>query len=362
MTEREAAAYHEAGHAVMAYLRNVDFESVTILQDGRYVCGIVGCNYESSLPDDLDRADAQSYADASRIEIGLAGPFAQGLYIGGFTPGKEATETYKRAIDAHLKGSEDRAVQYALAGEVMHLNTSVGGKIIDNVIWSPSSQTILFDVSDHWHLVEGVATALIERDSLSQGQVHQIIQAREDQRGSQARRIKLRRYYIAMFTLIVVTSAVVGLLVMARTAAPVLLTSEPARPLPTFASPGAMPSGPTPQGAPPVPAASQTQMRDLVLAAQDDITHRVLPDIPAKALNTIHGTVRVDVRVTVDSTGIVAGATLEPGGSAYFGSLAVEAVRRWQFAPAEGALPRNWILRFEITRTSTQVIPRRETD
>ena len=40
----------------------------------------------------------------------------------------------------------------------------------------------------------------------------------------------------------------------------------------------------------------------------------------------------------------------------------VEAVRRWRFAPAEGALPRNWILRFEITRTSTQVIPRQTKD
>jgi TonB family protein len=363
MTEREAAAYHEAGHAVMAYLRDVDFEIVTILQDGRYAWGICGCNFESSAPRDL-RAEAQSYADTRRIEIGLAGPFAQGLYVGGFTPGREETETHTRAIDAHLRGSEDRAVQYALAGEVMHLNTSVGAKIMDNVIWSPSSQTILFDVSDHWHLVEGVATALIERDSLSQGQVHQIIQTRKTQRGPHARRINLRRYYIAVFTLIVVASAVVGLLVMPRTAAPVLFTIEPARPLPTFASPGAMPSGPTPapEGAPPVPAASQTQTHNVLLAAQDEVTRSVLPDIPAKALNTIHGTVRVVVRVTVDSTGIVAGATLEPGGSPYFGRLAVEAGRRWQFAPAEGALPRNWILRFEITRTSTQVIPRRATD
>jgi len=114
MTEREAASYHEAGHAVMAYLRNVDFESVTILQDGRYVCGIVGCNYESSVPHDLDRADAQSNADINRIRIGLAGPFAHGLYIGGFKPGKKAAETHMRAIEAHLKGSEDGAVQHAL--------------------------------------------------------------------------------------------------------------------------------------------------------------------------------------------------------------------------------------------------------
>lgn len=177
MTKRESAAYHEAGHAVMAYLRNVYFESVTILQDGRYACGICGCNYESSVPRDLGRAEAQSYADTRRIEIGLAGPFAQGLYVGGFTPGREATETRTRANDAHLKGSEDHAVLDALAGEVKHLNASVGEGVVDKMIWSSALRAILFDLSEHWRLVEAVAAALIQIDSLSQGQVHQIIQA-----------------------------------------------------------------------------------------------------------------------------------------------------------------------------------------
>jgi TonB family protein len=176
---------------------------------------------------------------------------------------------------------------------------------------------------------------------------------------------KLRRwYYVSGFTLIVAASAVVGLLVIPRTVPPVVLTSEVVRPLPTSASPGTTPSGPTPvpEGAPPVPPTSKTQTQNVVVTAQDEIARRVLPDIPAKARNTIHGTVRVVVRVTVDSAGSVAKATLEPGGSRYFGKLAVEAVRRWQFAPAEGALPRTWILRFEITRTSTQVIHRRAKD
>jgi hypothetical protein len=189
MTKREAAAHHQAGHAVMAYLRSVDFEGVTILQDGRYGCGIVGCNYQSSVPNDLDRADAQLYADIMRIEIGLAGPFAHGLYIGGFASGKKATETYMRAIDAHVQGSEDHAVRYALAAEVTHLNASVGESIMDKVIWSPDLRTLLFAVGDHWHLVEGVATALIGRDSLLQSQVHQIIQTKEAQRGPQAQPI-----------------------------------------------------------------------------------------------------------------------------------------------------------------------------
>jgi len=137
----------------------------------------------------LDKANARSYANASRIEIGLAGPFAHGFYLGGFTPGKEAAKTNMRAIDAHLRGSEDVAVQCALAAEVMYLNASVGEDIVDKVIWSPHLRTILFGVSDQWHLVEPVAAALIKRDSLSQAQVHRIIQTKDAQQGPRARRI-----------------------------------------------------------------------------------------------------------------------------------------------------------------------------
>jgi TonB family protein len=171
---------------------------------------------------------------------------------------------------------------------------------------------------------------------------------------------KVRRwYYVAGFTLIVAASAVVGLLVKPRATAPVVLTSEPVRPLPTSASPGTTPSGSEPaESAPLVTPTGQTQMQNVAVAAQDEIASRVVPDIPAKARNTIHGTVMVFVQVTVDSAGSVAEATLEPGGSQYFGKLAIEAARHWRFAPAKGMPPRTWILRFEITRTSTQVIPR----
>jgi hypothetical protein len=189
MTKREAASYHEAGHAVMAYLKSVDFETVTILQDGRYACGICGCNYESSVPNNLGPAATQSYVDTRRIEIGLAGPFAHALYVGGFTPGKGAPETHSRANDAHLKGAEDLAVLDALASEVKHLNAAVGEELVDKMIWSSSLRSILFDLSDHWCMVEAVAAALIERDSLSQGQVHQIIRAKEAQRTEQTRRV-----------------------------------------------------------------------------------------------------------------------------------------------------------------------------
>jgi hypothetical protein len=72
MAERESAAYRGAGHAIMAYLRKVDFERITILPSERDVSGIAGCNYELPVPDCLDRADARPYGDTDQIEIGLA--------------------------------------------------------------------------------------------------------------------------------------------------------------------------------------------------------------------------------------------------------------------------------------------------
>jgi hypothetical protein len=174
MTERESAAYREAGHAVIAYFRNVDFQRVNILP-----YDLVGWNYESSVSDGFERTDAYSYGDIGQREIRLAGLFAQCLHLGGFTPGREAAETYIRAANACLKCSEDDAVQYDLACEVKHGNVSVNQSPVDEALSSPYARDILFDVSDHWHLVEVVAIALMERGSLSQAEVHQIIQAKE---------------------------------------------------------------------------------------------------------------------------------------------------------------------------------------
>jgi TonB family protein len=145
-----------------------------------------------------------------------------------------------------------------------------------------------------------------------------------------ARKPRLR-YYVAAAVLVVGAAIVVGL-VIDRTAAPAPSAAEPLRPAPAAAPPGPAP-------------------------AQDGITRRVLPDIPAQARNTVHGTATVVIRVAVDSLGNVTEARLEGGGSPYFGKLALEAARHWQFAPVEGPGLRRWILRFEIMRTATEVIP-----
>lgn len=61
---------------------------------------------------------------------------------------------------------------------------------------------------------------------------------------------------------------------------------------------------------------------------------KVLPDINPGARRSIQGRVRVTVRVQVDSSGKVVDARLEsPGPSKYFADAALQATRRWRFAP-----------------------------
>jgi TonB family protein len=86
------------------------------------------------------------------------------------------------------------------------------------------------------------------------------------------------------------------------------------------------------------------------------VLHRVLPSVPQSARNTIHGHVRVGVKVVVDASGNVTRAGLEsPGPSKYFARLALEASRSWKFTP----VPSEWILRYAFGRTSTEVVPQR---
>jgi TonB family protein len=96
---------------------------------------------------------------------------------------------------------------------------------------------------------------------------------------------------------------------------------------------------------------------------QGAVVSKVLPDVPQRARDTIRGTVRVGVRVAVDPSGNVVGATFDaPGPSKYFANLALQAARRWKFVPAKidgRNITSEWILRFEFERTATKVLPAR---
>jgi TonB family protein len=97
------------------------------------------------------------------------------------------------------------------------------------------------------------------------------------------------------------------------------------------------------------------------------VREQVVPPVPPKALETIQGTIRVVVAISVDASGKVSDATLlSPGPSHYFANLALAASQKWKFTPAHsagGPVPSEWLLRYEfksegITAHPTQVSPK----
>ena len=77
--------------------------------------------------------------------------------------------------------------------------------------------------------------------------------------------------------------------------------------------------------------------------------HEEIPEASRGALATIHGHVRVAVRVSVGPSGQVVDETLDdPGPSQYFARVATAAARKWTFSPADDGSTRQWLLHFEF--------------
>jgi TonB family protein len=84
------------------------------------------------------------------------------------------------------------------------------------------------------------------------------------------------------------------------------------------------------------------------------VLHQEIPTVLRSARESIHGHIKVTVRVTVDHSGEVVDQTVEnPGSSKYFTRVASEAARKWRFAPADNQNSREWLLQFEFTRDGT---------
>jgi len=116
----------------------------------------------------------------------------------------------------------------------------------------------------------------------------------------------------------------------------------------------------------PVPAASSVasarSAAPRVDASKGDVLDQVMPEVSAKARATIHGHVRVAVKVRVDAAGAVSDASLDSAGpSAFFADAALQAARKWAFTPPEvngKSVGSEWILHFVFTSADTQVTPR----
>jgi hypothetical protein len=95
--------------------------------------------------------------------------------------------------------------------------------------------------------------------------------------------------------------------------------------------------------------------------ARGEVLDQALPEVPDKALNTIHGVVRVIVRVHVDAAGNVSQAELEaPGPSRYFADLALKAAGKWVFGSPElegKSVASEWLIRFDYSQSGVVALP-----
>jgi TonB family protein len=102
------------------------------------------------------------------------------------------------------------------------------------------------------------------------------------------------------------------------------------------------------------------------LTGNGETLDQVMPKVSAKALATIRGTVRVGVKVHVDSAGNVSNASLDNSGpSRYFADLALKAAKQWVFTPParDGhSVASEWLIEFGFTNagakaTAKQIAP-----
>ena len=117
------------------------------------------------------------------------------------------------------------------------------------------------------------------------------------------------------------------------------------------------PAGAAPAGAEvrsPVSAASSSRSGRVDRANSPSGLHEELPDVPWSARRTIHGHIKVWVRVIVDQNGSVFAAdTDRTGPSGYFQRVAIEAAKKWTFPPVDTPAQRMMQVRFDFTRDGT---------
>jgi len=96
-------------------------------------------------------------------------------------------------------------------------------------------------------------------------------------------------------------------------------------------------------------------------SGKGEVLDQILPDVSQKARDTIHGKVRVSVKVHVDAAGAVSDAELDSAGpSKYFADLALQAAKKWVFSPPEiegKSVVSEWRLRFDFRQKETKVVP-----
>ena len=108
------------------------------------------------------------------------------------------------------------------------------------------------------------------------------------------------------------------------------------------------------QPAAPAPASSAVAPTESAATISGQVVQQPMPAVSKSARDTIHGTIKVRVKVAVDAAGNVQNATFVTAGpSKYFARQAMEAAQQWKFVPAQGQDLRTWIVQFGFKRSGT---------
>jgi TonB family protein len=276
------------------------------------------------------------------------------LHSSGFVHGHLKPSNFM-AIDGRLKISSD-GISRISAGSLTPADDvwSLGMTLVEALtqrlpVWNAagSGDPVLPETMPAFY---EIARNALRRDSRSRWTVAEIQQRLSGRQVGSGKRSSTAVATTAFFALAL--AIVAGtLLIRNREAAPI----GPSQAEPAQAQPVPAQSAPTPPA--PAKAAPRTESKPSPMGpAHGEIVHQVLPEVLPRARNSIQGKVAASVRVEVDPSGNVTNATLESAGpSQYFSGLALNAARRWKFAPADSA--RVWILKFEFTRAGTKVAP-----
>ncbi len=171
-----------------------------------------------------------------------------------------------------------------------------------------------------------------------------------------------KRRVMTLVALLVVVAAAVAIFAALSHKAPRGAPSGSEAQAPAAAEQGTQPESEPGKGTPGSQSLNRASQSPEGVTEKGAVAGRVMPDVPAKASGTIEGKVQVEVRVEVDPEGRVSNADFASRGvSRYFANLALEAARRWRFAPARAggqAVRSEWVLRFVFRQSGTDVSAR----
>jgi TonB family protein len=120
-----------------------------------------------------------------------------------------------------------------------------------------------------------------------------------------------------------------------------------------------VPASPPPASTPlPESKPKEPEPAPAATAPSTESIQKVMPDVNGKARASIHGRVRVTIRVRVDATGKVLKAEIQSQGpSKYFADAALQSSRRWKFPPGDAA--RAYDVQYIFERSETTAVPAR---